>query len=175
MDILIVIDMQTDFISGVLGTPEAQAILPKVVERVRSFPGQILFTRDTHGEDYLSTQEGRHLPVVHCVKGTTGWEIDPSLQPFVTQPPYDKTSFGGVELPQYIRKLQGDCPEKELNITLIGLCTDICVISNALLLKPAFPEALISVDGACCAGVTPESHQNALSTMEMCQITVEHK
>ncbi len=173
MEILVVIDMQKDFIDGVLGTAEAQAVLPKVVERVKAHKGPLLFTRDTHGEDYLETQEGRHLPVVHCVKGTSGWEIAQPLQPFVANPPYDKPTFGGGELATYIKDLQGDVAENQLTITLIGLCTDICVISNAMILKPAFPEATIVVEGNCCAGVTPESHETALKAMGMCQITVK--
>lgn len=172
MEILVVIDMQNDFIDGVLGTPEAQAILQKVEARVKQFQGPVFFTRDTHGEDYLTTQEGKHLPVPHCIQGTPGWEIADCLQPYIQQPPYDKPTFGGKELAHHLEKIIGNTPEGEVTITLIGLCTDICVLSNAILLKPAFPEALIQVDGSCCAGVTPESHQNALSVMATCQIQV---
>ena len=137
--ILIVVDMQNDFIDGALGTPEAVAIVPKVEQKIREFPGKVIFTRDTHGERYLETQEGKHLPVPHCIKGTKGWEI---------------------------------CPQLE-DITLVGLCTDICVISNALLLKAFLPETPIIVDASCCAGVTPKSHEIALDAMRMCQINIE--
>lgn len=172
MNILIVVDMQKDFIDGALGTAEAQAILPKVVEKVRHWQGETLFTRDTHQEDYLSTQEGKHLPVIHCVEGTDGWQIAPTLQEYVTSPPLDKPTFGSLTLISHLVEMIGNTPQKEVSITLVGLCTDICVLSNAIILKPAFPEATIIVDGECCAGVTPASHQNALSAMTMCQITV---
>lgn len=172
MEILIVVDMQNDFIDGALGTKEAQAILPKVTDKVKSWQGKLLFTRDTHGADYLETQEGKNLPVVHCVKDTKGWEIAKELTPFVTEAPLDKPTFGSLELAERIRKIQGSTPEKDLSITLLGLCTDICVLSNAVLLKPAFPEALIQVDASCCAGVTPDTHNAALTTMGMCQIKV---
>ena len=162
--ILIVIDMQKDFIDGALGTPEAQAILPAVRARIqeyRSRGDQVIFTRDTHGEDYLSTAEGRHLPVVHCVKGTPGWEIAPGLMHegdlVIDKPTFGYTGWSQLDLGQ-------------ARIELLGLCTDICVVSNALILKAQFPEAELSVDPACCAGVTPESHQAALTTMQMCQI-----
>lgn len=165
--LLIVVDMQNDFINGALGTKEAEEILPRVVEAVRSFDGDIVFTRDTHGENYAETQEGRNLPVKHCVKGTHGWQIADALLPYVTKV-IDKPTFGSAELGAYLLSLT-DAPEE---IVLMGLCTDICVISNAMLAKAFLPEVPISVDAACCAGVTPESHSNALSAMEMCQIRV---
>ena len=167
--VLIVVDMQNDFVTGSLGTKEAEAIVGKVVEKVKKCQEdgvEILFTRDTHTEQYLETQEGKKLPVVHCVKGTEGWEIIDELKPYVEKV-YDKPTFGSVQLAHVIAA--GGYEE----IELVGLCTDICVVSNALLLKAALPEAKITVDGACCAGVTPESHEAALMTMKMCQIEVK--
>lgn len=172
MEILLVIDMQNDFINGALGTKEAQEILPKVVEKVKNWTGQILFTRDTHDQNYLNTQEGKNLPVPHCIKNTTGWEIHSDLTPWISNAVLDKPNFGSLDLPNALKKIIGNTPESEVTITLIGLCTDICVLSNAIILKPAFPEAKIQVDGACCAGVTPESHNNALAAMPLCQIQV---
>lgn len=172
-DILIVVDMQNDFIDGALGTAEAQAIVPKVVEKMRNFSGKVLFTRDTHGEDYFNTQEGKKLPVPHCIRGTKGWEICPQLMDFCKEAPIDKVTFGSAELGSILKE------ENEKNpiatITFIGLCTDICVISNALLAKAHLPEAEIVVDAACCAGVTPESHHTALLAMKPCQITIENE
>ena len=168
MDVLIVVDMQNDFITGSLGTCEAQAILPRVVQKMQNFSGLILATRDTHPQGYLSTQEGRHLPVVHCVQGTEGWQLHPSVEALLTEPPINKPTFGSADL---VARLQ--MVEPLDSITLIGLCTDICVLSNALLLKAFFPEAPISVDASCCAGVTPESHRRALEAMQVCQIQIE--
>lgn len=161
---LIVIDMQNDFIDGSLGTDEAVKIMPNVrkkIEEYRSNGDEIIFTRDTHGEDYLSTPEGKKLPVVHCVKNTHGWQIADGLDvPDAIH--IDKPSFGYTYWDKF-------CFEK---IELVGLCTDICVVSNALILRALFPNAEISVDSACCAGVTPETHNSALATMKMCQIDV---
>lgn len=161
---LIVIDMQNDFIDGSLGTDEAVKIVPNVrkkIEKYRSNGDEIIFTRDTHGEDYLSTPEGKKLPVVHCVKNTHGWQIADGLDvPDAIH--IDKPSCGYTHWDKF-------CFEK---IELVGLCTDICVVSNALILKALFPNAEISVDSACCAGVTPETHNSALATMKMCQIDV---
>ncbi len=167
MKVLIVVDMQVDFTTGSLGAPHEAAIIPKVVEKVKNFDGTVIFTRDTHGQDYLSTQEGRKLPVVHCVKGTPGWEICPELQPFV-KTVVDKPSFGSLELPKRLAEM-GSVESVEL----CGLCTDICVISNAMILKAAFPEIPVSVDAACCAGVTVQSHQTALDAMKAVQIEVK--
>ena len=172
-DILIVVDMQNDFIDGALGTPEAVAIVPAAAEKIRSFPGPVLFTRDTHGPDYLNTQEGRNLPVVHCVKGTPGWELRPELQALCRTAPIDKPTFGSAKLGELLLKMDREDPIA--SVTLIGLCTDICVISNALLVKAFLPEVPVTVDAACCAGVTPESHRNALAAMKMCQIAVENE
>ena len=171
MNILLVIDMQNDFITGALGTPEAVEILPRVAEKIRNFNGRVLFTRDTHGEDYLSTQEGTRLPVTHCVKGTPGWEVCDELAPLCIEPPIDKPTFGSVTLAEKLKDIHEN-EEPIESITLVGLCTDICVISNALLAKAYLPEVPIFVDAACCAGVTPESHANALEAMKMCQITI---
>lgn len=167
MKYLIVVDMQKDFIDGALGTKEAQAIVLNVRKKIEEFDGEVIFTRDTHHKDYLSTQEGRNLPVEHCIEGTAGWEIDKSLQPFCKGLVVNKPTFGSMALAEEIWE-RGDAQE----ITLVGLCTDICVISNAMLFKAAMPEVPIIVDRACCAGVTPQSHENALEAMKMCQITI---
>ena len=169
MNYLIVVDMQTDFVDGALGTKEAVAIVPNVEKRIRSFDGKIIFTRDTHEENYLSTQEGRNLPVPHCIRNTDGWQIIPALRPFCTAV-IDKPTFGSTSLAQLLKAEHEKTPIS--CVTLIGLCTDICVISNALLIKATLPEIEIRVDAACCAGVTPESHENALAAMRMCQIKV---
>ncbi len=164
MKTLIVIDMQNDFITDALGTKEAVAILENVRAKIaeyRAAGDHVIFTRDTHGEDYLDTPEGKKLPVTHCVKGTRGWEIADGLY-FEGAQIIDKPSFGWT----------GWSEMSFDEIELIGLCTDICVVSNALILKATFPEAKISVDASCCAGVTPETHNAALSTMKMCQIDV---
>ena len=165
-DILIVVDMQNDFISGALGTAEAQAIVPKVVEKVKGFTGRVIFTRDTHFENYLSTQEGRNLPVPHCMEGTEGWQIDAAL-PVLDAPVFDKPGFGSPALIEFLKGL----PALE-RVEFIGLCTDICVITNAMMTKGALPEVPLSVRADCCAGVTPESHETALSAMKMCQIEI---
>lgn len=170
MDILVVVDMQIDFITGSLGTKDAVAIVPRVVEKLRKFSGQIFFTRDTHTESYLSTQEGRLLPVVHCISGTTGHQLHPEIEPFCLQPPIDKSTFGSVRLGKVLKELSGR--EKIDSVTLIGLCTDICVISNAMLIKAFLPEIPIIVDASCCAGVTPERHLQALKAMRCCQIQI---
>ena len=172
-NILLVIDMQNDFIDGALGTPEAVAIVGKVAEKIKSFPGRVIFTRDTHEENYMETQEGRNLPVPHCIRGSQGWQIREELEKLRTGPAVDKPTFGSQALGELLLKL--DKEEKIGSITLVGLCTDICVISNALLAKAFLPEVPITVDAACCAGVTPESHKTALSAMKMCQIQVENE
>ncbi|MBE6663447.1 MAG: cysteine hydrolase [Ruminococcaceae bacterium] len=169
-DVLIVVDMQNDFIDGTLGTPEAQTIVPSVVSLVRSHKGRVIFTKDTHSPDYLSTNEGKNLPVEHCIKGTHGWEICDSLKEYVTEV-IEKPTFGSLDLAEQLKEENKKNPIGK--ITLVGLCTDICVISNTLLLKATFPEAEISVVSNACAGVTPESHENALNAMKMCQITIK--
>ena len=172
--ILVVVDMQNDFVTGPLGTPEARTILPKVAEKVKNFPGRVLFTRDTHEENYLESREGRALPVPHCIRGTRGWEICPELETLRKEEPVDKPTFGSTGLGEVLRAAD-QYGEKIGKITLVGVCTDICVISNALLLRAFLPEAEIAVDAACCAGVTPESHQTALRAMKACQITIENE
>ena len=169
-NILLVIDMQNDFIDGALGTPEAVDIVPKVREKIRNFDGTVLFTRDTHGENYMETQEGKNLPVPHCIRGTEGWQIRPELEELRVTEPIDKGTFGSDELGKILRDLNDEDPIG--TITVIGLCTDICVISNALLAKAFLPEVPIEVDASCCAGVTPESHENALKAMASCQIRI---
>lgn len=167
--ILLVIDMQNDFIDGALGTPEAVAIVPRVAEKIRAWEGPVYATQDTHQADYLATQEGRNLPVVHCVEGTHGWELAPAVREALTDCTcLTKPTFGSRSLAETLTIVNQDRPIEE--IVLVGLCTDICVISNALLLKAFLPETPIAVDAACCAGVTPESHANALRAMQMCQI-----
>lgn len=169
MKILIVVDMQRDFIDGALGTKEAQAIVPKVKAKVEDYIQKgytVVFTRDTHHSEYLSTQEGRKLPVEHCIINTDGWQICDELKPYAEHV-FDKITFGHYDLPKYLPVGQND------EIELCGLCTDICVISNAMLIKAAFPEAKVTVDGSCCAGVTKESHENALAAMRAVQIEVK--
>lgn len=165
--ILVVVDMQNDFIDGALGTPEAVKIVPAVHEKIKHFDGDIVFTMDTHSSIYLETQEGKNLPVEHCIKGTDGWKLNEKLEPLSQCCRiFEKPTFGSVELANFITG--GNYSEVEI----IGLCTDICVISNALLIKAFLPETPITVDSSCCAGVTPESHGNALTAMKMCQINV---
>ena len=166
---LLVIDMQKDFVDGSLGTKEAQAIVPAVAAKLRAFSGEVIFTQDTHEENYMETQEGKFLPVLHCMKGTEGHAVIPELQEFLPEAKvFLKGTFGSVDLGVYLKKRE----EEIESIELIGLCTDICVVSNALLLKAAMPEVPIFVDSKCCAGVTPEKHEAALETMRSCQITV---
>ena len=171
--LLLVIDMQNDFVDGALGTKEAQSILPAVIERVRSFDGDVIFTWDTHFDIYMETQEGKNLPVLHCIKGTPGWELAPELEKLRQErnaPVFDKLTFGCKELPAY---LEEHYPEGLESAEFIGVCTDICVISNALLVKAFFPELPVSVTASLCAGVSPQSHENALEAMKMCQIAVK--
>ena len=170
MKVLVVVDMQKDFIDGALGTKEAVAIVPNVIDKIKNYSGVVLATRDTHREDYLSTQEGKKLPVLHCVEGTEGWQIHPDIAPLIRTTPFDKPAFGSPELAGYLKDLNDRAKLEE--VELIGLCTDICVISNALIIKAALPETNVKVDSSCCAGVTPESHENALKAMQMCQIEV---
>ena len=176
--ILIVVDMQTDFVDGALGTAEAVAILENVTAKIKAYAhdpdGVILVTYDTHAENYMETSEGKHLPVPHCVKGTAGWELHPTVTAAlegVAYTPVEKPTFGSVELPALVGQAANG---EDFTVELIGLCTDICVVSNTLLLKANFPEIPISVDAACCAGVTPETHKAALTTMGMCQIRVKN-
>lgn len=170
---LIVVDMQNDFIDGSLGTKEAEKIVFKVIEKIKHFEGNVFFTQDTHQENYLSTQEGNKLPIKHCMKGTIGWEIHPMLKPYLPEKTFCKNTFGSKELAEFF-KSQSE-KEKIEEIELIGLCTDICVISNALLLKAFLPETRIAVDASCCAGVSPESHIRALEAMKVCQIEIKEE
>ena len=172
-NILIVVDMQNDFIDGALGTPEAVAIVPKVVEKIKNFDGTVLYTRDTHFENYMETQEGHNLPVPHCIKGTPGWEIRPEIEALRKTEAIDKVTFGSSELPEKLRMLNEI--ERIGSVTFVGLCTDICVISNVMVTKAFLPEVPVIVDVACCAGVTPESHTNALEAMKVCQVKVENE
>ena len=169
MRVLVIVDMQNDFIDGALGTAEARAILPalqKKLEEYRRAGDTVLFTRDPHTAEYLSTQAGKNLPVSHCIRGTEGWQIHPSLDTANCRI-FDKPAFGSVELGRYIASL----PRLE-QVELAGVCTDICVISNAMILKAALPEIPLLVDASCCAGVTPESHERALEAMKACQIEI---
>lgn len=164
--LLVVIDMQNDFVDGSLGTKEAQAIVPEVkalIEQYRDEGQEIVFTLDTHGDDYLDTLEGKNLPVKHCIKGTKGWEICSQLNGYKGKR-FEKPTFGCTRLAEYVKEGNYEA------IELVGLCTDICVISNALLIKAAVPNTPVSVRERCCAGVTPESHENALKAMRMCQV-----
>ncbi len=170
-NILIVVDMQNDFIDGALGTKEAVSIVPNVVNKVANFDGYVLFTRDTHCENYMETMEGSKLPVKHCIEGTKGWEICDELKDFCVNEVIDKPTFGSTKLGELLVNMNN--LNKIDKITLIGLCTDICVISNAMLVKAFLPEVEIVVDSTCCAGVTVESHNNALEAMKMCQINIE--
>ena len=169
MKILVVVDMQNDFIDGSLGTPEAVAIVPSVINKIRQYEdggNLIIYTKDTHFDDYLETREGRNLPVKHCIKGTPGHDIPADILRS-HELVFEKLTFGSVELISYLKSLEFD------SVELIGLCTDICVVSNALMVKAHFPEIEVSVDSSCCAGVTPETHEAALTTMKMCQINIK--
>lgn len=206
MKILVVVDMQNDFIDGALGTPEAVEIVPAVVKKIKEFDGLVVLTRDTHQENYMQTQEGSNLPVPHCIEGTDGWQINVEVMEaadrqaetlsesyaddddavMVTIDPsiFNKPTFGCVELGEALLRANQAEPDAENgidaddteniieSIEVIGLCTDICVISNAMLLKAFLPEVPVIVDAACCAGVTPESHIRALGAMQACQIEV---
>ena len=170
--VLIVVDIQKDFVDGALGTAEAVAMIPNAVKRIREFDGEIFVTYDTHFEDYMNTAEGGKLPVPHCIKGTEGWELDKNITAALEGKDFtsvEKLTFGSVDLPALVSEAVG---EEDFDITLIGLCTDICVVSNALILKASFPEKEVYVDSSACAGVTVDSHEAALTTMKMCQINV---
>ena len=169
---LVVVDMQKDFVDGSLGTNEAVAIVPNVVRKIKEFDGDIFVTYDTHFDNYMDTSEGKKLPVPHCIKGTDGWKLDAQVAEALKDKNYtevEKITFGSVDLPDMIFKAAED---GDFSVELIGLCTDICVVSNTLILKANYPEKEITVDASCCAGVTPESHKAALTTMKMCQINI---
>ena len=169
--LLVVIDMQNDFIDAALGTPEAVAIVDAVKEKIRSYPGGDVFaTMDTHTPEYMNTQEGKYLPVPHCIRGSEGWKIRSDIEELLTEAAiYEKPTFGSVKLASDLAQIN---EEEGIELELVGLCTDICVVSNALLLKSCMPEVKITVDASCCAGVTPEKHLAALETMRSCQIQV---
>lgn len=173
MKILIVVDMQNDFIDCALGTKEAVAIVENVAKKIQDFDGKVIYTKDTHRENYLETQEGKNLPVEHCIKGSDGWQLSSALPVKADNMVIEKPTFGSTDLGDYLKKMAEDVDIEE--IELVGLCTDICVISNALLIKAFLPEVKISVDASCCAGVTPESHKNALEAMKMCQIAITNE
>ncbi|MCR5404097.1 MAG: cysteine hydrolase [Butyrivibrio sp.] len=170
-NILVVIDMQKDFIDGALGTGEAVAIVPSVISKIKEYDVRNIFaTRDTHGPEYFTTQEGKYLPVEHCIEGTSGWEIEESIAKLLENAVIiNKPTFGSTKLAEILKSIS---EKEEIEIELVGLCTDICVVSNALLLKACMPEVKISVDASCCAGVTPQKHQAALETMRSCQIQI---
>jgi nicotinamidase-related amidase len=170
--VLVVVDMQNDFVDGALGSREAVAIVPAVVKKISGFDGDIFVTYDTHFENYMETAEGKKLPVPHCIKGTKGWELNGEVEAALAEKEYtavEKNTFGSVDLPGLIGETVGD---EDFTVELVGLCTDICVVSNALIIKANFPETPISVDSACCAGVTPEKHDAALETMASCHIDI---
>lgn len=167
--LLVVVDMQHDFIGGSLGSKEAVAIVPEVVKKIKAYEDagdEVVFTMDTHQEDYLETLEGKNLPVMHCVKGTSGWELHPELLNVGGQR-FEKDTFGSIGLMHYV------CTQTYESVELVGLCTDICIISNAFLLKTGLPQVPVWVDSTCCAGVTPERHHNALEAMRACQINIK--
>ena len=179
--ILVVVDMQNDFIDGSVGTKEAQAIVSNVITKIKEFDGNmVIYTRDTHYSYYLNTQEGKKLPIKHCIIQSHGWEIPiEGLEAGCSKNPkecmvrfYDKSTFGCEQLAEDLRTLHHSDASEDMEIELIGLCTDICVVSNALLLRAYLPNVTIKVDSRCCAGVTPESHEAALLTMQMCQIDI---
>ena len=167
MKYLIVVDMQNDFITGSLGSEHAEKIVPDVVKKVKNFAGKVIFTRDTHFADYMQTQEGKKLPVQHCIKDTDGWQICDELKDYANDV-VDKITFGSINLPEMLKDYGDEIDE----IELCGLCTDICVISNAMILKANFPETKIIIDGKCCAGVSAESHKTALEAMKAVQIEI---
>lgn len=170
--LLVVVDMQKDFVDGALGTKEAVNIVPAVIEKIKSYDLKDVFvTYDTHQDNYMDTQEGHNLPVKHCVEGSDGWELDSHVKEAVEGATIiKKPTFGSPELASLIKSIS---EKEEIEIELIGLCTDICVVSNALVLKAFMPEVHISVDSSCCAGVTPKKHEAALETMRSCQIDVK--
>lgn len=169
--ILLIIDMQNDFIDGSLGTNEAVKIVNNVINKIKKYPSENVFaTKDTHEENYLATREGMHLPVEHCIRGTDGWDINSEIKKLITASNiFEKGTFGSVKLVEKIREIAAT---EDISIEIVGLCTDICVVSNALLIKAYLPEIDITVDSSCCAGVTPTKHEASLETMRSCQINV---
>lgn len=181
MKLLIMIDMQNDFLTGVLGNEQTADIVPAVCEKLRKYYNEtdapLIYTMDTHEENYLETQEGKKLPAIHCIDGSNGWQLPNELKEIVDSFEsravcVKKKTFGSRDIPEVIASLEEKYGEKADEIELVGVCTDICVISNALLIKAFYPETPITVDAECCAGITPESHSNALETMKMCQVNI---
>ena len=177
VNILLVIDMQKDFVDQALGTAEAQAIVPNVVAKINEYKERgdvIIATRDTHEDSYMDTQEGKNLPVIHCVQDTEGWQLDDAVQAVMPENAtiVNKPTFGSTDLVEIIGEYVAQYGEPNVHVEIVGLCTDICVISNALLEKAFYPEMPITLDASCCAGVTPATHDAALATMRMCQINV---
>ena len=164
--LLVVVDTQVDFFTGPLGNPECLAIIPHIVKKINTFDGTVVCTMDTHADDYLETQEGKNLPIIHCLKDTPGWMLIPELQGIQMSKSFYKSTFGSIELAQWIKE------NGYTEVVLIGVCTDICVISNAFVIKAVNPEVKITVDAACCAGLTPEKHRAALDVMQSCQVNV---
>ena len=173
MKYLVVVDMQNDFVTGSLANPDAVAILPALAEKIKTFDGKVIFTRDTHSPAYLTTQEGKLLPVVHCVQGSPGWEIVPELERLrdSSNPVFDKPSFGSYALIAYLSAENAVSPVE--SVELCGVCTDICVVTNALLIKAALPEVPLYADASCCAGTSRSAHEAALTTMQMCQVIIK--
>lgn len=170
--VLVVVDMQNDFVDGTLGTKEAVGIVENVVNKINDFDGKILATLDTHQSNYMETSEGKKLPVIHCIRMTNGWLLNEDIMKALDGKDYktiEKRTFGSTKLVNEIRRIKGN---DDIEIEFVGLCTDICVVSNVLLLKAYFPEVKMTVDASCCAGVTLDSHKAALDTMKMCQIDV---
>jgi len=171
---LVVVDMQKDFIDGSLGSAEAQAILPKVIEKIKNFPGTVVYTRDTHEENYLETLEGKKLPVVHCVRDTEGWKFQEDIQELITANRslvFDKETFGSIQMAGCLQGIDRMAPIDE--VIVVGLCTDICVMANAVLIRTAMPNTPVRVDASCCAGSAPEAHRCALEAMKSLQIDVD--
>lgn len=174
MKVLVVVDMQNDFIDAALGSPEAVAIVPAVCEKIKNFDGKVIFTRDTHEADYLQTQEGKNLPVEHCIRGTDGWQLNPEIAALAEGCEIiDKPIFGSVALGERLAQINAE--EGLESVTFVGLCTDICVISNVMMAKAYITEVPLIVDAACCAGVTPEQHMTALNSMKPCQVIIENE
>ncbi|HAP19931.1 cysteine hydrolase [Frisingicoccus caecimuris] len=171
---LVVVDMQKDFIDGSLGSAEAQAVLPKVIEKIKNFPGTVVYTRDTHEDNYLETLEGKKLPVVHCVRDTEGWKFQDDIQQLVTANRslvFDKETFGSIQMAGCLQGIDRMAPIDE--VIVVGLCTDICVMANATLIRTAMPNTPVRVDASCCAGSTPEAHRCALEAMKSLQIEID--
>ncbi|MBR5970830.1 MAG: cysteine hydrolase [Lachnospiraceae bacterium] len=170
--VLLVIDMQKDFIDGALGTKEAEAVVPAVLAKIRAYDiADVFVTMDLHEEDYLDTQEGKFLPVRHCIRGTEGQQMPSELEEALRGATvFEKGGFGSVELMQKLTELSG---QEELSIEIVGLCTDVCVVTHALMMKAAMPSVPVSVDASCCAGITPEGHRDAIATMRACQIIIK--